>query len=62
MSKLIVMLILLSGQGGPARITGWSSIDACNAAKKDVAAFFKSRHGGTSYIDVETTCVAFPNK
>ncbi len=29
MTKLIVMLILISGQGGPAVISGWSSMGAC---------------------------------
>ena len=36
MTKLIVMLILMSPQGGPTAISGWNSLDACNAAKASV--------------------------
>jgi hypothetical protein len=62
MTKLIVMLILMSPQGGPTAISGWNSLDACNAAKASVESAFKSEHGGSSYINVDTNCVEFPNK
>ena len=46
MTKLIVMIIMISGQGSPTVIQGWSSIAACNNAKPSVEAFFKTPHGG----------------
>jgi hypothetical protein len=60
MAKLIVVLILVSG-GGAAVIPGWNSIGACNAAKNGVEGFFKEKHGVTSYVEVDTKCLEFPN-
>jgi hypothetical protein len=62
MTKLIVMLILMSPQGGVTSISGWNSVDACNSAKAAVETFFKSQHGATSYVDVDISCLEFPNK
>ena len=62
MTKLIVMLILMSPQGGVTAIPGWNSVDACNSAKAAVEASFKSQHGATSYVDVDISCLEFPNK
>ena len=61
MTKLIVMLILISPRGGPTAISV-RRLDACNAAKASVKSAFKSEHGGSSYINVDTNCVEFPNK
>ena len=61
MTKLVVMLILMSPQGGVTVIPGWNSVDACNSAKAAVASFFKSQHGTTSYVNVDISCLEFPN-
>ena len=61
MTKLIVMLILISPQGGPTAISGWNSLDACNAAKPAVESAFKSEHGASSYINVDINCLELPN-
>jgi hypothetical protein len=61
MTKLIVMIIMISGQGSPTVIQGWSSIAACNNAKPSVEAFFKTPHGGTSYVTIDAECLEFPN-
>jgi len=61
MTSLIVMFILMGGQGGPT-ISGWNSMEACNAAKEQVVSFVTSRQGGASYATAEVICVAFPNE
>ena len=62
MTTLIVMLVLINPQGGATVIPGWNSIDACNSAKPAVKSFFKSQHGAASYVNVDVSCVEFPNK
>ena len=60
MTKLIIMLVLVSG-GGPIVIQGWNSMPACEAAKAPVEAFYKGRHGRTIYAAIETKCLEFAN-
>jgi hypothetical protein len=62
MTMLIVMLVLVNPQGGATVIPGWNSVDACNLAKPAVESFFKSSHGGASFVDVDVTCLELPNK
>jgi hypothetical protein len=61
MTSIIVMIVLLGGQNGPA-ISGWKSIAVCNAAKVQVLSFLETRHGGTSYVKPEVICMEFPNE
>jgi hypothetical protein len=60
MTKLIVMLIVAGG-GGPIVIQGWNSMAACEAAKAPVEAFYKGRHGESTYTTIETKCLEFAN-
>jgi len=61
-AKLVIMFVLIGGQGGPLAIPGWASMNACNAAKQEMTTFFKAPHGRTSYVNVQVTCLEFPNQ